>query len=100
MMFCPDCDQPLPRDRCALPGCRPAVVPRRMNRDEADREAIKRATGYHVTRLLGRARYESFGEHGTLEEARVAKTAAGRDSWGRPAMIYALVHGRTSIFVE
>jgi hypothetical protein len=73
---------------------------KRLNRDEADREAIGRAVGFVLTRYLGLGKYDHLGEFSTLDGARAAKLAAGRDEHGRPAMLYALVPGRDAVHVE
>jgi hypothetical protein len=73
---------------------------RRVTRTEDHNAAIARATGFHVTRFLGRAQYASLGEHSTLDAARAARDADGVDEHGRRPMIYALVPGRRHIFVE
>lgn len=51
-------------------------------------------------RFMGRGQYEEHGIHPTLQEAKEAKRLAGRDEYGRPAMIYALAPGRAALFVE
>lgn len=72
----------------------------RRNGDEAHREAVARAVGFSVTRFLGRGSWESVGDYQTLEAARCARDGLGRDDCGRRPMIYALVPGRSGIFVE
>ena len=78
----------------------PRLKTERLNRDEADRKAISCAVGFVVTRYLGLAKYDHLGQFITLADARAAKRAAGRDEYGRPAMVYALVSGRDSVHVE
>ena len=101
---CTECGLPLPRDRCQVPGC-PNLEPATQrsgprSRDEDWAECVSRAVGFNVLRTIGCARYEQFGEYPTLAAARGARRRAGKDPYGRSAMIYAIVPGRTSIFVE
>lgn len=100
---CPECGLPLPRDRCPVPGCRPTPAAARtyaVTRAESHREAISKATAFHVTRFIGHAKYEDLGTYERLARARAVRRTAGRDEYGRRAMIYAVCPGRASIFVE
>lgn len=51
-------------------------------------------------RFIGRGRFEDLGTYGSLDDARAARDAAGRDHHTRPAMIYAHVAGRAGLHVE
>jgi hypothetical protein len=66
----------------------------------AEAAAIARAAAFRVIRFAGRGRYDELGRYPSLATARSAKAAAGRDEFGRPAMIYALAPGRAALFVE
>lgn len=102
---CVECGLLLPRDRCPVPGC-PHRIPllnltnTPRSRAEAWTGYIERAIGFRVLRTLGGGKYEEFGVFSALSGARGAKRRAGRDQYGRPAMIYAIVPDRMSVFVE
>jgi hypothetical protein len=102
---CAICMQQVPRDRCPVTGCQHARKPRKLGpgelgRSQQDARSIAEATGFRVMRFMGRGQYEEHGIHATLAEALRAKQDAGRDQYGRPAMIYALAPGRSALFIE
>lgn len=99
MERCLECGLPLPRDRCPVPGCKDPP-PKPHVRTKIAPLDISQAQSFHVFRTLGGGRHEDFGIHTTLARARGVKRRAGRDEYGRQAMIYAIFSNWASMLVE
>lgn len=99
MERCLECGLPLPRDRCPVPGCQD-TLPKPQARPKIVPPDISQAQQFHVFRTLGGGRHEDFGIHNSLARARGVKRRAGRDKYGRQAMIYAIFSNWASVLVE